>query len=108
MESESKTNAATPSAYQGKVGAVLRILRFLSFIRECSRLPLKTWLLAFYITTTARKGISSVQLAKELGITRKSAWFLQQRIRAACAQRKSPLTGKVEVDEACFGGKECN
>lgn len=77
-------------------------------IMECSRLPLRTWLLAFYITTTARKGISSVQLAKELGVTQKSAWFLQQRIRAACAQRQSPLTGKAEVDEAYFGGKERN
>ena len=77
-------------------------------VMECSRLPLRTWLLAFYIMTTAKKGISSIQLAKELGITQKSAWFLQQRIREACDHRKNPLTGKVEVDEAYFGGKERN
>ena len=63
-------------------------------VMECSRLPLQTWLLAFYMTTTARKGISSVQLAKEPGIT-KSAWFLQQRIRGACNQRQNSLAGVV-------------
>lgn len=77
-------------------------------VMECSRLPLQTWLLAFYMMTTARKGISSVQLAKELGITQKSAWFLQQRIREACNHRQNPLAGVVEVDEAYLGGKEPN
>ncbi len=43
----------------------------------------------------ARKGISSVQLAREPGITRKSAWFLQQRIGAACADHRNPITGEV-------------
>lgn len=77
-------------------------------VMECSRLPLRTWLLAFYMMTTAKKGISSIQLAKELGVTQKSAWFLQQRIREACNHHKDSLTGKVEVDEAYFGGKERN
>ena len=77
-------------------------------VMECSRLPLGTWLPALYSMTIARKGISSVQLAKELGITQKSAWFLQQRIRAACADHRNPMTGEVEVDEACFGGKGRN
>lgn len=77
-------------------------------VMECSRLPLQTWLLAFYMMTTARKGISSVQLPKELGITQKSAWFLQQRIRETCNHRQNPLAGVVEVNEAYFGGKEHN
>ena len=77
-------------------------------VMECSKLPLQTWLLAFYIMTTAKKGISSVQLAKELGVTQKTAWFLQQRIREACQHRQNPMTGVVEVDEAYFGGKEHN
>ena len=47
-------------------------------VMESSRLPLQAWLLAFYRMTTAKKGISSVQLAKELGVTQKTAWFLQQ------------------------------
>lgn len=75
---------------------------------ECSRLPLQTWLVAFYMMTTAKKGSSSVQLAKELGITQKSAWFLQQRIREAGNDRQNPFAGVVEVDEAYLGGKERN
>ncbi|OYX96291.1 MAG: IS1595 family transposase, partial [Novosphingobium sp. 35-62-5] len=46
-----------------------------------SRLPLQKWLMAIYMMTTARKGIPSMQMARELGITQKSAWFLAQRIR---------------------------
>ena len=72
---------------------------------EGSHLPLKKWLLAIYILTTARKGISSVQLAKELSVTQKTAWFLEHRIRAACAGGGSPLSGEVEADESFFGGK---
>jgi transposase-like protein len=46
-----------------------------------SRLPLQKWLLAIFMLTSARKGIPSTQMARELGITQKSAWFLAQRIR---------------------------
>lgn len=45
-----------------------------------SRLPLHKWLMAIYMMTIARKGIPSTQMARELGITQKSAWFLSQRI----------------------------
>ncbi len=77
-------------------------------VMESSRLPLQTWLLAIYMMTTARKGISSVQFAKELGVTQKTAWFLEHRIREACTSGKGLLTGEVEVDEAYLGGKERN
>ena len=53
---------------------------------EYSRLPLQTWLLAVYIMRTAQKKISSVQLAKELDVTQKTAWFIQKRIKKACAE----------------------
>lgn len=46
-----------------------------------SRLPLVKWLLAIYMLTSARKGIPSTQMARELGVTQKTAWFLAQRIR---------------------------
>jgi transposase-like protein len=46
-----------------------------------SRLPLLKWLLAIYMLTSARKGIPSTQIARELGVTQKTAWFLAQRIR---------------------------
>lgn len=55
-------------------------------IMEGSKLPLQTWLLAIYVMTTARQGISSVQFAKELGVTQKTAWFLANRIREACRE----------------------
>ena len=53
-------------------------------IFERSHVPLHKWLHAMYLVVTARKGISSLQLAKEIGITQKSAWFVLQRIREAC------------------------
>ncbi len=56
-----------------------------------SRLPLHKWLMAICIMTTARKGIPSTQMARELGITQKSAWFLAQRIRETWVAGSSPL-----------------
>lgn len=72
-----------------------------------SRLPLHKWLMAMYMMTTARKGISSVQMAKELGVTQKTAWFLAQRIRETWMSNgdEDKLDGPVEVDEAYIGGK---
>ena len=62
-----------------------------------------------YLVVTARKGISSLQLSKEIGTTQKTAWFLLQRIRQACGDdNKGSLYGVVEADEAYFGGKESN
>jgi transposase-like protein len=49
-----------------------------------SHVPLHKWLYAMYLLVTARKGISSIQLAKEIGITQKSAWFVLHRLREAC------------------------
>jgi transposase-like protein len=53
-------------------------------IFERSHIPLHKWLYAMYLLVTARKGISSLQLAKEIGVTQKSAWFMLQRLREAC------------------------
>ena len=50
-----------------------------------SKVPLNKWLYAMYLLVTARKGISSLQLAKEIGVTQKSAWFMLQRLREACS-----------------------
>jgi hypothetical protein len=61
-----------------------------------------------YLLVTARKGISSMQLAKEIGITQKSAWFMLGRLREACAGELDKLQGTVEADESFFGGKEAN
>jgi transposase-like protein len=73
-----------------------------------SPIPLHKWLLAIYLMTTARKGISSMQLAKELGVTQKTAWFLEHRIREAYATDDEPFGKEVEIDETFIGGKEKN
>lgn len=78
-------------------------------IFQRSHVPLHQWLYAIYLVVTARKGISSLQLSKEIGITQKSAWFLLQRIRAACGnQAEKILSGIVEIDETYLGGIEKN
>jgi transposase-like protein len=57
-------------------------------IFERSHVPLHKWIYAMYLLVTARKGISSMQLAKEIGITQKSAWFVLHRLREACGGKR--------------------
>jgi len=73
-----------------------------------SKLPLHKWLLAIFMLHTARKGVSSVQMAKEIGVTQKTAWFLNHRIREAMKHRGGLFSGEIEVDEAYIGGKAEN
>jgi hypothetical protein len=61
-----------------------------------------------YLDVTARKGISSLQLSKEIGITKKSAWFMLQRLREACGSSIEKLRGIVEIDETYIGRIEKN
>jgi transposase-like protein len=77
-------------------------------IFERSHIPLNKWLYAIYLLVTSRKGISSLQLSKEIGITQKSAWFLLQRLREACGNDMEALRGIVEIDDTHIGGKEKN
>ena len=66
-------------------------------IFERSHVPLHKWVYAMYLLVTARKGISSLQLGKEIGITQKSAWFVLHRLREACGTKLELLQGTVAV-----------
>ena len=78
-------------------------------IMEDSNIPLSKWFTALYLCTSHKKGISSHQLAKDIGVTQKSAWHMIHRIREM-ARMKNPtvLTGTVQADESFFGGKNKN
>ena len=73
-----------------------------------SHIPLHKWIYAMYLLMTARKGISSLQLSKEIGIRQGSAWFMLQRLREACGNDYNKLNGIIEIDEVYIGGKEAN
>lgn len=77
-------------------------------VMEASKIPLHKWLLVTYMMTTARKGISSHQVAKETGLSQKSASFLLQRIRESWDTGDAMFDGADEVDEAYSDGREKN
>lgn len=77
-------------------------------IFEDSAVPLRTWFLGIFLLTTRKKGISSIQLANDLGVNQKTGWFMLHRIRHAINSGsfdKDQLDGIVEVDETYIGGK---
>jgi transposase-like protein len=79
-------------------------------IFEDSKIPLRSWMLAIWLITSHKKGIASTQLAKDIGVTQKTAWFMTQRLRYAIRTKSfnRPLNGEVEADETFIGGKEKN
>lgn len=76
-------------------------------VMQDTKIPLWKWMLATYLVTEHKKGISSNHLKSMLGISYKSAWYLTHRIRWAMGHvEQEPLTGIVEVDETYVGGKK--
>lgn len=74
-----------------------------------SKVPLQKWFVAIWLVTCHSKGISSVQLAKDIGVTQKTAWFLLHRIRNCFGfDNDNNLGNDIEVDETYVGGKNKN
>lgn len=78
-------------------------------IFENTKISLSTWFAAIYLCTSSKKGISSLQLHRQLGITQKTAWFVLHRVREMLKD-KAPdmLKDVVQVDETYVGGKNKN
>ena len=70
-----------------------------------SKLPLSTWGLAYYLLLTNLKGVSSLKLHRDLGVTQKTAWHLAHRIRETMSEPPAPFAGPVQMDETYIGGK---
>lgn len=77
-------------------------------VMEDSRLSLDKWGMALFLMSTNLKGVSSMKLHRDLGITQKSAWHLAHRLRFALAQDGGLFAGPVEIDETFVGGLEKN
>ncbi len=75
---------------------------------EYGKVDLRKWIFAAYLLMTARKGISSLQLSKELDVTQTTAWYMLHRLRLACGDDMEVLKGVVEIDETFIGGLEKN
>ena len=78
-------------------------------IFENTKIPLSKWFVAIYLATSHKKGISSLQLSKDISVTQKTAWFILHRIREML-KVKAPkmLNSMVELDETYCGGRESN
>ncbi|MBS1510691.1 MAG: IS1595 family transposase [Bacteroidetes bacterium] len=80
-------------------------------IMEASKIPLTKWLTAIYLITAHKRGISSYQLGRDLGISQKSSWFMLHRIREMLRIKEDVVLGEsqpVEADETHIGGKFAN
>jgi len=73
-----------------------------------TKVSLQKWFMGIYLITGHAKGISSIQLSKDLDVTQKTAWFMLQRIRNCFGININQLDNEVEIDETYVGGKNKN
>lgn len=89
-----------------------RFTALIDTVFENTKLPLRAWFAAIYLCINHKKGISSLQLSRDLGIHQKSAWFLLHRIREMLKENDPQILGGegvvVEIDETYVGGKVKN
>lgn len=78
-------------------------------IFEASNIPLNKWFTALYLLASHKKGLSSYQLAKDIGVSQKCGWFMLHRLRELMREKENvKLDNIVEVDEVYMGGKVSN
>ena len=77
-------------------------------VMQDSNVPLRKWAIAIYLHLTSLKGVSSMKLHRDIGVTQSTAWFMLQRIRKAWESKDPLFAGPLEVDETYLGGKERN
>ena len=80
----------------------------LGTVMERSKISLQKWAIAIYMHLTSLKGVSSMKLHRDIGVTQKTAWFMLQRIRKAWESDDKLFAGPVEIDETYMGGRERN
>ena len=73
-----------------------------------SKISLQKWVFAIYLLSTSLKGVSSMKLHRDLGLTQRTAWLMAQKIRQGWIDTAGKLEGEVELDETSIGGKEKN
>lgn len=83
--------------FSAKVGSIM----------EDSAIPLNKWLVAMWLIANCKNGISSYELARDIGVKQKAAWFVLHRVRAAMHPTRTgrPFEGEVEADETFVGGR---
>jgi len=79
-------------------------------VMQSSKIGLQKWVIAMYLMSTNLKGVSSMKLHRDLGVTQKTAWFMAQKIREGWNEGKDSdkLDGPTEIDETYIGGKNRN
>ena len=75
---------------------------------ERNKVDPRKWIYATYTLMTSRKGISSLQLSKEIGVQQRTAWYMLHRLRLACGGNLEALSGEIEMDATYIGGLERN